>query len=183
MTEPSPKNDAAAHSALADAVAAGAATAGTASAPGEASSGEEFMAFRIRGRGYAFRISQVCEVVSASGITAVPHTPAHIQGVINRHGLVTAVFDLAAFRGGETEPSPERLVIIENGDLEAAIPVSQVIGLVTVSADQIHVGQAQDHDEVGVVGELTYEDEVLTIVDSGPLLSASRLHQREGAGA
>lgn len=166
---------------LAQAVAAGTAAAGEEGVDDDG--GEELMGFRIQGRGYAVRVGQVREVMAVCEVTAVPHTPPHIKGVVNRHGLVTAVFDLAIFRGSESDPTPSRFVVIESDELEAAIPVSEVIGLLSVGADQIHPTVGGERGGVGVVGELSVDDEVLTILDSKSLLSSSRLDRQEGAGA
>lgn len=59
------------------------------------------------GARYAFELRWVREVVSLGHVTRVPGAPPHIAGVVNVHGSITPVLEVAAF-GALGEPTGER---------------------------------------------------------------------------
>jgi purine-binding chemotaxis protein CheW len=140
----------------------------------------EFLRLRLRDRQYAIPIGQVAEVIQPMGVTVVPHLPPYIRGVFNRHGKVTAVLDLAAFAGTEVEDKPKRLVVLEAGDLEAAVPVSDIVGIVSVRKSAIEPPLPHVARELGfVAGQLNLSDTVVTIIDATLLLENSRVRRGE----
>ncbi|HSI03422.1 MAG TPA: chemotaxis protein CheW [Myxococcota bacterium] len=138
----------------------------------------EFLCVRLRDRRYAIPIGQVAEVLSPTTVTRVPHMPSHVRGVFNRHGKITAVLDLAAFSAIETEESPKRLVVLQHDQLEAAVPVSEVIGLVQVRLSQIEPPLAHLSGELAfVTGQIDGDDGILSVLDARILLENSRVRR------
>ncbi|MBI4955066.1 MAG: chemotaxis protein CheW [Myxococcales bacterium] len=73
----------------------------------------EVITFRVGAEEYALPARELCELVRATRLTRVPHAPAYVRGVINLHGEVTAVLDLATRLGlGSTELGPEARVLV-----------------------------------------------------------------------
>jgi purine-binding chemotaxis protein CheW len=82
---------------------------------------DEFQAigFRVGTEEYGLALDDVQEIITTPHITRVPKAPPHIKGVINLHGNVIPVFDLARrFEIGETDFSESsRVVVVEyNGE-------------------------------------------------------------------
>jgi purine-binding chemotaxis protein CheW len=144
----------------------------------------DFLCFRIASRNYAIRIKEVVEVVSPSAVAEIPHTPSYIKGVFNRHGRVTTLLDLANFMGTDAEDSPSRLVVLAASDLEAAIPITDIHGIVPIADDKIepalpHLAQAGSF----VVGQVMIGDNVHSILDVKTLLENSRSKKEGSIGA
>ena len=138
----------------------------------------EFLCVRLRDRRYAIPIGQVAEVLSPTTVTRVPHMPSHVRGVFNRHGKITAVLDLAAFSASESEESPKRLVVLQHEHLEAAVPVSEVVGLLQVRLSKIEPPLAHLSGELGfVTGQIDGDEGVLSVLDARILLENSRVRR------
>lgn len=136
----------------------------------------DLLCVRLHDRRYGIPIRQVAEVLPPAIITRVPHMPAHIRGVFNRQGKVTAVLDLAIFSGIESEPSPRRMVVVTHGGLEAAIPVSDVVGILHVHRDAIEPPLHHVKAElVFVTGQVNNDDGVISVLDARVLLENGRM--------
>jgi purine-binding chemotaxis protein CheW len=73
----------------------------------------EVVSFRVAEQDYCIDIGYVREIRGWTPVTAIPHSPSHIKGVINLRGTIIAVIDLAARLGlGVTEPTPRHVIII-----------------------------------------------------------------------
>jgi purine-binding chemotaxis protein CheW len=73
----------------------------------------EVVSFRVAEQDYCIDIGHVREIRGWTPVTAIPHSPSHVKGVINLRGTVIAVIDLAARLGlGVTEPTPRHVIII-----------------------------------------------------------------------
>jgi purine-binding chemotaxis protein CheW len=147
--------------------------------PDSARSEIELMYFRVCDHHFAVPVEDVLEVVAPEAITEVPHAPPHIRGVFNRHGLVTAVLDLALFAGLDVEETPRRLVVVQSGDLEAAIPVTEVIGLRVVGEQELQpplMSVAGRRDFVS--RQIESEAKTILVLDSGRLLGGSQAGKR-----
>ena len=166
---------------LGDAIAARK-TLGDAIAAETSEDENQFLCIRLRDSRYAIPIGKVAEVLSPTGVTRVPHLPAHVRGVFNRHGKVTAVLDLATFSGTESEDNPKRMVVLEHAGLEAAVPVSEIVGIIQVPSSAIepplaHVSGARAF----VTGQIDNPDGILSVLDVPILLENSRVRRERGA--
>ncbi len=74
--------------------------------------------FRVGKEEYGLRLTDVREIVTTPHITRVPKAPAYIKGVINLHGNVVPVIDIACrFDIGETNlAANSRIIVVENED-------------------------------------------------------------------
>lgn len=138
----------------------------------------EYLCVRLHDRRYAIPIGQVAEVLSPTTVTRVPHMPSHVRGVFNRHGKITAVLDLAAFSGTESEASPKRLVVLQHEALEAAVPVTEIVGLVQVRVSAIEPPLAHLAGELSfVTGQINGDEGILSVLDARVLLENSRVRR------
>lgn len=77
------------------------------------------MPFTIGEEAFAVPLDRIREVLRSPRITRVPKAPAHIVGVVNLHGEVAPVIDLARrFNIGETPRNSESWVVFFDTDAE-----------------------------------------------------------------
>ncbi len=141
----------------------------------EAGAEIEFLCVRIKDRRYAIPVAWVAEVVTPGDVTPVPHTPSYIRGVFNRHGHVSTVLDLAQFTGTELEENPTRLVVLEADSLEAAVPVTEVTGIVAMANEDVAPPLPSVAHESGfIIGQITQGSDILSVIDVSILLGSGR---------
>ncbi|WP_058249317.1 chemotaxis protein CheW [Tropicibacter naphthalenivorans] len=91
----------------------------------------EFITFSAGGQDYCLEITQIREIRRWTPVTALPHTPTDVLGVMNLRGAVIPIFDLSArFNLGKT-PANERNVVI------VASVEGTTIGLLVESVSEI----------------------------------------------
>ena len=76
---------------------------------------------------YAVAVEDVLEVAELGDLTAVPGAPRALLGLINRHGQVLAVVDLATVIGTTSDGSPSCLVVIDDGQRRAGLAVDRLL--------------------------------------------------------
>ena len=80
---------------------------------GPAAASQQFVTFKIGDEDYGVDIMKVREINGWSPTTALPHSPAHVRGVVNLRGVIVPIFDLRQrFGMGLTEPTRTHVVII-----------------------------------------------------------------------
>ena len=117
-------------------------------------------------------------MLSVRSTVPVPHTPSYIGGVFNRHGRVTAVFDLALYIGEPATATTGRHVVVQHGELDAAIPVNEIIGAISTRPSEWQRPLASGAAAKGfVLGELIRGEEIFSVVDVGALVEGGRLER------
>ena len=101
----------------------------------------EFITFSVAKQKYCVEIKQIREIRRWSPVSALPHSPADVLGVMNLRGSVIAIFDLAARFGiGKTITDERNVVIV------AALHDKQ-FGLLVDSVSEIVSAKAEDIQE------------------------------------
>src|ERR1700732_339715 len=73
----------------------------------------KYLVFQLGREEFAIRVLKVREIMGIQDITAVPHTPRHVKGVINLRGKVIPVIDLRLKFGlPEVEYTPRTCIIV-----------------------------------------------------------------------
>ncbi len=141
----------------------------------------QIVGFRIGQETFGLPIGAVHEIVRPPAITAVPHAPAHVEGVMNLRGRVIPVIDLRR-RFGETriEPSKKNRILVVNVN-------SHAVGLMVDSASEVlKVNEAQIEppplslgNEGGnyVTGVAKYQDRLIILVDLEKVLQPGELRR------
>ena len=91
----------------------------------------EFITFSAGGQNYCLEITQIREIRRWTPVTALPHTPTDVLGVMNLRGAVIPIFDLSARFGLGKTPANERNVVI------VAAVEGTTIGLLVESVSEI----------------------------------------------
>jgi purine-binding chemotaxis protein CheW len=100
----------------------------------------KYLVFQLGREEFGIRVVKVREIMGFQDITAVPHTPAHVKGVINLRGKVIPVVDLRLKFGlPEVEATSHTCIIVvqaENSML-LGIVVDEVAEVLNLAAGDI----------------------------------------------
>lgn len=88
----------------------------------------QFVIFRVGEEEFAVNINQVKEIIKLTPITPIPRVPGYIEGIINLHGQILAVVELAKKLDLKATPYSEktRIIVIEHKELKVGIIVNEV---------------------------------------------------------
>jgi len=135
---------------------------------------EEFVTFNAGDQVFCIKITQIREIRRWAPVTALPHTPPDVLGVMNLRGAVIPIIDLSArFGFGPTEPRERNVVIIAiHGDSSVGMLVQSVSEILSIAQDQV-----QDTSEVRtsassnyITGIISSDDTMIRVIDLGAVL-------------
>ncbi len=142
---------------------------------------EQYLTFQLAGQTYGVEILRVQEIKGWEKPTRLPHSPEHVQGVINLRGAVVPILDLRRRFGlGETEYGRTTVVIVVKvetgrGELTAGIVVDAVCEVCNIGAEDLRpapeVGSAIDTDFVR--GLAMVDDGMLVLLDVAHLVAGT----------
>jgi len=100
----------------------------------------DLISFRITGQAFCTDVRQVREIRGWTAVTAMPHAPQFVVGVINLRGTVMPVVDIGARLGFPASvPTEHHVIIVVNVKGQwTGLMVEDVSETSTVPADQIH---------------------------------------------
>ncbi len=105
--------------------------------------GGKYLVFHLGAEEFGIRVLKVREIMCIQDITAVPHTPPHVKGVINLRGKVIPVVDLRLKFGMQEQEYTQRTCIIvvqvrgEAGLMMMGIVVDGVAEVLNLAAADI----------------------------------------------
>jgi len=138
---------------------------------------KEFVTFASGNQSFCLEIMQIKEIRRWAQVTALPHAPEDVMGVMNLRGSVIPIYDLAArFGFGKTETNERNVVIIATvRDQTLGLLVQSVSEILTVSIDAIQ--ETPDVKSVAtqktIVGVISLEEEMTRIIDLDAVVSPS----------
>jgi len=104
--------------------------------------GGKYLTFSLGNEEYGVSILKVREIIGIMEITAVPHTPSYIKGVINLRGRVIPVLELRVKFGMERQDFSERTCIIVV-EVRGATETVQVGMLVDSVSEVLTLGEEE----------------------------------------
>jgi len=135
----------------------------------------KYLTFSLGDEDYGLGILKVREIIGVMEITAVPHTPDYIRGVINLRGRVIPVLDLRLKFGMEPKEYDERTCIIvvevqgKTGPVQVGMVVDSVSEVLNISADEIEpppaLGGSTETDNILGMAKVKGEVKILLDVD------------------
>lgn len=141
----------------------------------------QFLTFRLGGEEYAVGILTVQEIRGWSPVTAVPHAPRWLLGVINLRGAVVPIVDLRLkFELERADYNEFTVVIILNVSTRVVgVVVDAVSDVITLGAEQIRptppLGGNADTNHITGFG--TLDDRMRILIDVERLLAGTVLAQ------
>lgn len=142
---------------------------------------EQFLTFQLAGQRYGVEILRVQEIKGWEKPTRLPHSPSHVQGVINLRGAVVPILDLRErFALGQAEYGRTTVVIVvkvatSRGELTAGMVVDGVCEVCNLSGQDLRpppeMAVAIETDLVR--GLAMVEDRMLILLDVGRLVTSA----------
>mgnify|MGYP005839649293 CR=1 FL=1 len=145
---------------------------------GEEAAGDlagKYLTFSLGNEEYGVGILKVREIIGVMEITAVPHTPTYIRGVINLRGRVIPVMDLRLKFGMEPKDYDERTCVIvvevqgRSGPVQVGMVVDSVSEVANISAAEIEpppsLGASTDSENILGMAKLKGAVKILLDVD------------------
>ena len=104
------------------------------------------------GEQFVVPIEAVREILEVGRLTAIPHTPSFVRGVMNLRGAVVPVIDLASRFGDATAAVGRRscIVVVEAGDADAGLAL--LAGLLVDAVFEVMDIDATDIEAVPSLG-------------------------------
>ncbi len=148
----------------------------------------KYLTFSLGKEDYGVGILSVREIIGVMEITAVPHTPPYIKGVINLRGRVIPVLDLRLKFGMSPQGYNERTCIIvvevqgQTAPVQVGMVVDSVSEVLNVSAGEIEpppsLGTSSETENI--LGMAKIKGEVKILLDVDKVVGEGLVKQFEG---
>jgi purine-binding chemotaxis protein CheW len=145
---------------------------------------QNFLAFYLNGKNYAFPILKVSEVIVLPEITPMPKVPDYMKGVINLRGQIIPIVDLRlALNLNNASYNEQTCVVIVQmhfGNLEKLVGfivdcVSEVFEIpITDIESPPSYGKTFNEDFLKGIGKV--KDKIIMLLDIDKILSQSETH-------
>jgi purine-binding chemotaxis protein CheW len=143
----------------------------------------QYLTFFLADAEYGVDILRVQEIKGWETVTALPHTPEYVQGVMNLRGAIVPIIDLRQRFGMELlEPGPTTAVVVLKVVHDHG---SRIMGVVVDAVSDVHTiadAELRPAPECGstassecVQGLATVNGQMLIILDIDQLLNAEEL--------
>jgi purine-binding chemotaxis protein CheW len=140
---------------------------------------QQFLTFKLAGEEYGVGILSVQEIRGWSAVTAIPHSPAWLLGVINLRGAVVPIIDLRIkFNFAKADYNEFTVVIILNvGARVIGIVVDGVSDVITLATEQIKPAPSlgNNADTSHIIGFGTLDDRMRILMDVERLMASADL--------
>jgi purine-binding chemotaxis protein CheW len=140
---------------------------------------QQFLTFKLAGEEYGVGILSVQEIRGWSAVTAIPHSPAWLLGVINLRGAVVPIIDLRIkFNFAKAEYNEFTVVIILNvGARVVGIVVDGVSDVITLGPGQIKPAPSlgNNADTSHIIGFGTLDERMRILMDVERLMASADL--------
>nr|MBF0222148.1 purine-binding chemotaxis protein CheW [Desulfobulbaceae bacterium] len=137
--------------------------------------GGKYLTFTLGSEEYGVGILKVREIIGIMEITAVPHTPDYIKGVINLRGRVIPIVELRQKFGMELKEYDDRtcIIVVEvsgaNGSIQVGMLVDSVSEVTNILPEEIEpppdFGVATEADNILGMGKVKGQVKILLDVD------------------
>jgi purine-binding chemotaxis protein CheW len=145
----------------------------------EAEDARQFLTFKLAGEEYGVGILTVQEIRGWSQVTAIPHSPRWLLGVINLRGVVVPIIDLRIkFNLERADYNEFTVVIILNvGARVVGIVVDGVSDVITLSGAQIKPAPSlgNNADTSHIIGFGTLDERMRILMDVERLMASADL--------
>jgi len=151
----------------------------------------KYLTFGLGNEEFGIQVMRVREIMGVQEVTAVPHTPAYVKGVINLRGKVIPVVDLRQKFGMREEEHTQRTCIVvvqleqDGVQLLTGVIVDQVSEVLS-----LQVADIEDTPDFGrgvvtpyLLGMAKTKGKVIVLLDINRLMSTQEVHGLAGAAA
>ena len=140
---------------------------------------QQFLTFKLAGEEYGVGILSVQEIRGWSAVTAIPHSPPWLLGVINLRGVVVPIVDLRIkFNFARADYNEFTVVIILNvGARVVGVVVDGVSDVITLTPEQIKPAPSLGNniDTSHIIGFGTLDERMRILMDVERLMASADL--------
>jgi len=144
----------------------------------------QWVTFKLGEETFGINVMQVQEVLSMTGIVAVPGAPTHVLGIINLRGNVVTVVDVRLLFGlPPKEPDDSAsIVIIEADQHVVGVLVDGVAEVVNLHPSEIEPAPKVGNEESSkyIQGVHSRDEDILILVDLSEALGVKGLNEMAG---
>jgi len=148
---------------------------------------QQFLTFKLAGEEYGVGILSVQEIRGWCAVTAIPHSPSWLLGVINLRGAVVPIIDLRIkFNFARADFNEFTVVIILNvGARVIGVVVDGVSDVITLTSEQIKPAPSLggNADTSHIIGFGTLDDRMRILMDVERLIAGADLGSVAGSTA
>lgn len=135
---------------------------------------DKYLSFTVGVENFAVPLLTVREVIAMPDVTALPHAPPHVVGIMNLRGQIITIFDLRSCLKAKSESKVETTVIICDFSFgQMGLIVDSVASVLSARADKIAEvppgSRASQHDFVTNV--YSRDNDLILMLDVEKLLS------------
>ena len=133
----------------------------------------QVMTFQFGDESYGVDISRIREIVEFIPLTSVPKAPGWIEGIVNHHGRVVTVINLATFfdlpsRG---ELAVKRIAILDDPSVDIGLLLENPLEVISEWETSAEAPGHSDFARSRYVGKiLTRRDRVINLMDVNKLV-------------
>ena len=129
--------------------------------------GLQVLEFDLGDETYCVEIHYVAEIVDKDDLTAVPNTPAHVEGVMDLRGRTTSIVDPKVVFDIEKSGDEKRIIVFDPEELDSDGAIGWVVDevdqVVDIPEEAIDTSTVTDDDAIR--GIVRREDSFVVWVD------------------
>ncbi len=139
----------------------------------------QFIIFRLNRTEFAVPIEQVTRILRPVKCTRVPRAPAFLEGIINLHGDIVPVIDLAKRLQMAAMPHDDetRIIVAEVDNQRVGMVVDSVTEILSLPQTAIESppGIIAKISDAYLTGVAVHDDRLFVILDLGRVLTTEEL--------
>lgn len=127
----------------------------------------QLVVFELDGILYAFRITDVYEILKVPTITPLPQMPAHVEGVINLRGRVIPVVNLRSRLGLSkmTVGQDTRIILVKSQEKELGVVVDRVLEVNTYREEEMEAPETRGEGRSVLRGIVKKKEKMWLVLD------------------
>ncbi len=154
--------------------------------PAQLNEQRSYVTFRLVQKTFALPIEPIAQIVEMVKVTALPHTPASVKGVINWHGILAPVLDLGVHLGAADHAFDWRshVILVQYEGHYVGLIVDEVLDVIKLARHQIshpaEIFPPELSDSIRLIDGLARApDQLLLLLDLNQLFAHSALDLAE----
>lgn len=147
---------------------------------------DQYLVFTSKSQEFGIQAMRVHEISAPLGITKIPNTPAHIEGIVNLRGRLVSVIDFRKKFRFEVKEHDEdtRVVIVECGGFPTGIIVDSVEEVIKIPDEKVQKlpeGVATSISQEYITGVGMLDNRLVVLLDVDKVLTKAELSELEAA--
>lgn len=147
---------------------------------------DQYLVFTSKSQEFGIQAMRVHEISAPLGITKIPNTPAHIDGIMNLRGRLVSVIDFRKkfrfeFKGHDEDT---RVIIVECSGFPTGIIVDSVEEVIKIPDEKVQKlpeGVATSISQEYITGVGMLDNRLIILLDTDKVLTESDLSELEAA--